>query len=187
VVRLAGLEKGERVANEILQWTVLTVLAFLLLGALRQISLMLPTPSRTAVGGPAVGRQLPTKALRELRHTIPPRHSMDGALIVFVTEGCTGCQQLLRTLETSRPGVDGQTIVLVAKKPTPAFRGALDAMDMPVIHDDSGEVWNACGITATPLVVRIDAQGRVAAKEVTHDVERVAAPAEAEQASSGRR
>ncbi len=174
-------------ANEILQWAVLAVLAFLLLGALRQISLMLPAPSRAAVGGPEIGRQLPASVMRELKRTLPVERSLDGALIAFVTEGCTGCQQLLRTLEVSRPSLDGRLIVLVAKNSSAGFRSAIDAMELPVIHDDKAEVWDACGITATPLVMRLDAQGRVTSKEVTHDVERLAAAAEAEHASSGRR
>jgi hypothetical protein len=181
----AGVREGDHVANETLQWAVLAVLAFLLLGALRQILLMLPPSSRAAVGGPEIGHQLPRRALRELKRVLPAGRSLDGALIAFVTGGCTGCQQLLRTLEERRPSLAGGLVILVTKNPSAGFRSAIDALDLPVIHD--AEVWDACGITATPLVVRLDAQGRVTSKEVTHDVERLAAPAEAEYASSDRR
>ena len=55
----------------------------------------------------------------------------------------------------------------------PAVRGMLEETRIPVIAD-AGELWEKCHITATPLVVRIDEHGRIAEKEVTHNVDRIA-------------
>lgn len=160
-------------ANEISQWVVLGILIFLVLGALRQISLALPARFRAANGGPSVGRRLPASAVAELQRVTPDSKVRDVTL-AFVVEGCSGCQRLLTTLEESRQDVDRAPVIIVAKTPSQGFREALTGIGIPAVFDDSAELWKACGITATPLVVNLDSEGRVVSKEVTHDVQRVA-------------
>jgi len=53
--------------NEVLQWVALLVLAFFVLGLLRQAGLTLPAEHRTPVAsGPTIGRKLPRRVLAEV-------------------------------------------------------------------------------------------------------------------------
>jgi len=96
-----------------------------------------------------------------------------GALVAFVTEDCVGCQRLLADVTEGRQQQDGQPLVLVAHKPSGEFAAALEESRIPLITDD-GELWEDCRVASTPLVVRIDEKGRIAMKEVTHRVDRMA-------------
>lgn len=155
-------------ANEIVQWIAILTLGLLVLGAFRQISLMLPAEDRAIPSGPPVGKRLPGDVVRRL--SLETLAAEDGAAIVaFVSESCAGCQSLLTTLGETAP----RNMVLVAKDPSPHFRAALDELPVPVVTD-AGAIWEACGVTSTPLLVRTDGRGRVAAKEVTHHVDALA-------------
>jgi hypothetical protein len=158
--------------NEVLQWILLTALGFLLLGILRQVSLMVPPAARAVPSGPAVGSSLPEEALRVIRQILPDGSLKSGALVAFVTENCPGCRRLVASLMSpdSVDSLNGQPLILVAKSPSAQFRRALEETAIPVIHDDSEKIWQACDVTATPLVLRLDYDGKVVGKEVTHRV-----------------
>jgi hypothetical protein len=164
------------VVNEVLQWAFLTVIAFLMLGALRQISLMLPPSRRATPSGPRVGDRIPRQLITQLRREFSVSELQTGTLVAFLVENCVGCQQLLTNLVDQRGDLGSVPVALVTNRPSHQFRRAVSDLGLPVIHDDRGALWDTCGITATPLVLRIDAEGRVLAKEVTHRVEYVAAP-----------
>jgi hypothetical protein len=100
-----------------------------------------------------------------------------GTLVAFVTESCVGCQRLLADLSERKGHHEDQRLVLVAKSPSQQFIGALAETGVPAVADSTGDLWKRCGVNATPLVIRLDRDSRVEAKEVTHSVERVAAPA----------
>lgn len=160
--------------NETLQWTAIIVVGVLLIGVLRQVSLALPPPARrTSAPGPSVGDRLPSVVLRELLKRLPSAPVGDW-YVAFVTEGCVGCERLLSDVETRT--ANDEDLILVANKPSRHFRRALTELEVPVIEDQSGDLWKASGVTATPLVVRVDPQGRVVAKGVTHRVDSIAAP-----------
>jgi len=90
-------------------------------------------------------------------------------IVAFVTENCVTCQRLLANL-SDLDVRDRPSVLLVAKRPSTQFRSALAETEIPTIYDD-GTLWEECDVTATPLVVRVDSQGRVVAKEVTHRVD----------------
>jgi hypothetical protein len=161
------------IVNEVLQWIVLVVLTLLTLGVLRQVSLLLPPSDRGAASGPATGRRAPAQLLRRLEAAVGNGGLERGALVAFVTEDCVGCQRLLADVTEGRQQLDGQPLVLVAHRPSEEFAAALEESRIPLITDD-GELWQDCRIASTPLVVRIDEKGRIAMKEVTHHVDRMA-------------
>jgi hypothetical protein len=163
--------------GEVLQWVMLVVLAVLVLGVLRQVSLMLPPPARAAPSGPALGRRLPRQLVTEIERVIPPGGIAENTVLAFITESCVACQELLANLDGSGDLSSRERLVLVAKAPSPQFRGALMETGVATVCDEKGEIWEACKVTSTPLLVRINSQGRVLAKEVTHRVESVAANA----------
>lgn len=153
--------------NESLQWTVLLAVGLLLLGVLRQVGLMMPAPSRSARSGPELGRRLPRRVLAHVERSLP--HGLNGGVTLgFVTENCTGCQRLLGNIR--RHPINDQDLVLLARSPSSGFREALADLDVSTIYDEAGDLWDACGITETPLLLRLDGQGRVVAKEVSHRV-----------------
>lgn len=163
--------------NETLQWALLVVIAFVLLGVLRQVALALPTHYRAqTVSGPSIGSHLPRPLLRRLPSSVMDGPSgADEAIVAFVTEACIGCQRLLSEISSGRAPSEAP-LVLVAKNPSVPFLRALEELRTPIIHDD-GRIWAACRVTNTPLVVRVDREGKVVAKGVTHDVDSVGAVA----------
>lgn len=158
--------------NEVLQWTVLVILAVLMLGVLRQLALILP-PRVRSDAGPDIGKRAPAALLSGVTTAVSNGGFSHGAVVAFVAENCAGCQKLLADLSEGRQSANGQPVVVVADNPSEAFSAALDETSLPVI-EDRGELWSACGVTATPLVVRIDGDGRITKKEVTHRVDEVA-------------
>jgi hypothetical protein len=160
--------------NDALQWTVLAVLTFLVLGVLREISIHLPVAKRAlANGGPELGERVPRRLLREVSRLQAADPSSDGLLLAFISQGCVGCQALLAALHESRAIRDGQQLLLVAKTPSEQFRMALVETGFPLFSADDN-LWEECHITNTPLVVKVESDGRVEAKGVTHRVDTVA-------------
>jgi hypothetical protein len=160
--------------NEVLQWAVLLVMAVLMLGLYREVAVTLPSRA-SPPEGPRVGDHIPTELLAELNRALPGFKELGGVTVAFVTENCIGCQRLLAGILEALPDLDGR-IVLVAKQPSVAFNDAIRQVPAPTICDATGALWEACSITATPLVVHVDGSGKVVRKEVTHDVRRVALP-----------
>lgn len=159
-------------ANEIAQWVVLGIVAFLLLGAFRQLSLMLPAEARSAPGGPAVGRRLPGEVVEAITKILRQDRLPKQTLIAFVAESCVGCQRLLSEASSSNGQSPDRSLVLVAKTPSPEFRAAIEETGIPAIYDH-GSLWDSCNVTSTPLIVSVDDRGRVRGKEVTHRVDRL--------------
>lgn len=152
--------------NELLQWSAIAIMALFLLGALRQIGLMLPARTAPSQGGPPEGRKLPKRAYEGLTGVfggeVPAAFT-----VAFVSESCAGCQRLLsRQAESPTKG----SLTIVARDPSAGFSEAIEELDVRWIADVQGEIWDACGVTATPLVLEIERGGRVARKEVTADV-----------------
>jgi hypothetical protein len=161
------------VVNEVIQWTLLVMLAVLMLGVLRQLSLLMPSTARGAESGPPMGRHAPRRLLHELEHAVGTDGRDNGTVVAFLAESCVGCQRLLADLAAGRQTPNGRPLVIVARNPTEGFRAAVDETRLPLIVD-SGTLWRECRVTSTPLMVRIDERGRTAMKEVTHRVDAVA-------------
>lgn len=163
--------------NEALQWAVLAIMGLLVLGVLRQVALTLPPEARATSSGPALGRRIPKQLLTELQRVSPNGDVTAGTLVAFITESCIGCQRLLADLTNGNGHRDDRQLVLIAKSPSQQFFDALAETGIPAIADVTGDLWKRCGVNATPLVIRLDRDSRVEAKEVTHRVDSVAAPA----------
>lgn len=157
--------------NEIVQWAVLCLLTLAVLGLFRQIAFTLPPDRRSTPEGPPVGRRAPAPLREGLEAAGVRRDLISGLTVAFVSEACVGCQRLLADLPSEIRDT-GIAIALVAHKPSLAFAQALNEIEVPVVFDD-GAIWEACQVTATPLLIHLDRDGRVANKEVTHDVRSV--------------
>jgi hypothetical protein len=159
-------------ANEIAQWALLAFTLFLVLGLFRQVSILTPQARRAAPSGVDLGKRLPRPLMDQVAGVTPGIED-EGATIAFITEDCIGCQRLLAELPDALEDV-WPPPVLVARVPSQQFKLALQELSVPMIYDDTGELWSSSHVSATPLVVRVDATGKVIRKEVTHDVRRVA-------------
>ncbi len=160
--------------NDILQWVTIAAIAFLVLGLFRQISVLLPSENRSLTqSGPPLGDPVPRRLQLEMERALQGPLPRSGLLIAFVTESCIACQTLLGQLQESRALQDGQRLLLVAKNASEPFREALDQLGLPIVHDN-GELWEACRVTNTPLLVKVSDDARVSAKGVTHHVDTVA-------------
>jgi hypothetical protein len=165
------------VINEVFQWVVLVIVGILVMGVLRQVALSLPPPLLSnTTSGPRVGERLPKEALADLKAVLRGGHLEQGTLVAFVIETCVACQRLLAELTGRDRTSSAKPVVLVARNASSRFRQALAESGMPTIHDD-GRLWQACRVTNTPLIVKLDTEGRVLAKGVTHHVETVAGSA----------
>lgn len=110
---------------------------------------------------------MPKLVQRELHRVSGNGHK--ARVLAFVTENCVACQHLLASLPDPLPADFDAELVIVAKDASPEFMTAIEKLGHPTLFDE-GELWNMCEVTATPLVVRLDEDGRVEAKEVSHNV-----------------
>lgn len=115
---------------EAAQWILLTVLAVLMIGILRQLAMAQPIERRANVAsGPRVGHSLPRIAQTAVMRATRDRAPLTRGLVVgFVIESCVACQQLLANLSVDSNGED---IVLVARHASPQFRAALRRLPSP--------------------------------------------------------
>lgn len=159
--------------NEMLQWLLLLIICFVGLGILRQVSLLIPS-ARQVSSGPEVGRRLPRRSLEQLKNALPGKQLSEPTLVAFVTENCVGCQELLADVPRALGELNGSKLLIVPRSPTGPVRQALAELGVPFVADSTDGLWKAAQVTTTPLVVAIDAEGRVLRKEVTHRVDLVA-------------
>lgn len=158
--------------NETIQWAVILAMALMILGLYREISVTSPTRQVGLSDGLHEGDHLPQEVVAKLADA-SARFKAIGATISFVVENCSACQRLLGELPGAireNPG----SLAVVAREPSGDFRKALRELGVPIVFDEDGDIWRACRITATPLVVYVDNVGVVRRQEVTHDVRRFA-------------
>lgn len=159
--------------NEVIQWSLLILLGFMVLGTVRQVSLMIPSTTREVRASRSGGR-LPHRMLDRLRNALPGAQLSDPTIVAFITENCVGCQELLADVPRAAQRLNGTKLLLVPKSPTTPFQQALSELGFPVLVDDDDRLWKAINVTATPLVVAISREGRILRREVTHRVDVVA-------------
>jgi len=153
--------------NDILQWAMLSVLAVLTLGAYRWIAETREghSGSLEASSGPPIGSRVDRRLLSQIGWA-----SGDGStLIAFVEEGCAGCHALLARLERFRSDIPSE-VAVVAKYRTDLFETALHRIPrIQVVGDQEGRLWSEMSVRATPLLIEVDKDRRIARKAVTHD------------------
>jgi hypothetical protein len=157
------------VVNEVAQWTLILLLGLLVLGLLRQVALVLPPATRTPPPGPQTGRKVPSGLLDVVRGASRNGEFAAGAVVAFVSENCVGCQKLLADAAGGVPDLGGRGFLVATQSASTSFQSALAESGIPSVHIDA-RLWDECDISATPLLVTIDADGRVVDKEVTHRV-----------------
>ncbi|MCP4307806.1 MAG: hypothetical protein GY788_23615 [bacterium] len=153
--------------NEVGQWIVLAVVLFLLLGLFRHVSdaRLGEHDGLEESSGPGLGAIIPSSLQSLVSGYIPTTGLLS---IAFITEGCSGCQQFLSTVESLESIPAGNRLVIVVLRPSPNYLAALEALPVPCVEDD-GTVWRDCQIVATPFVVHFDKDLTVLGKEIQND------------------
>lgn len=148
--------------NETLQWTVIVITLCLALAASRQLSAVLPQKQTIlALGGPTEGTTLPRSAQNELRDYF----SEAGGSLVFVSESCGSCGQLLKDISSS---LDLRMApLLVVRGGSANFIQELKEVAAVKI---SPALWRSLSIQATPFVVQFDSTMVVTRSGVVNDV-----------------
>lgn len=154
---------------EIAQWALLGALGVLVVVMFRQLG-RLTTGSQRDQLGPAEGSRAAALTYARLGdESITQLTPGDGqpVLLAFVDPTCPSCEELVGVLETMRAtaGLDGlRTLLLISDPPSylqisEVFRSTKLEIGRPARRDglDSYQV------TATPLLVAVDAQGMVRA------------------------
>ena len=152
------------------QWALLAALAMFVVIMYRQLGRLLTRSDKTPELGPAVGGQAAalsyiSTADRQERQLIPRD---DGpALVAFADPTCPSCEQLVGVLgELASAGqLDGiRTLILISDPPSylrisDVFSGSELEIGRPARSDGL----DAYQVSATPLLVAIDASGVVRA------------------------
>ena len=126
------------------------------------------THEETETDYPEVGEPAPEITLQDLegRHVSLEDFRGEEVLVLFCSPGCGFCQEMmpdLRKWEAVPP--DGAPRLLVVSDETVEENKAM-GLSSPVVLDDTYEVWDAFGVTGTPTVVLVDAEGRIASRMV---------------------
>lgn len=103
---------------------------------------------------PTLAPSAPQPLLRDVQEA---KHDFDEELVVFLSEHCSGCDELVDALHEL--ALDGGFTAVVRGRATPEFKGRLVAAAGRVIDDARGRVFTGMGVTATPTAVIVDRPG----------------------------
>ena len=152
---------GWWVASFIVLWVVVIVLSGVVIALARQIGLLhlriSPTGALDTAEGPPVGEMAP-----RLAPVLPGRET----LVVFGSDGCGLCHDLLpsvNTLARSEPGM----VVVVAS----ASAGFVEQVRAPVVPVADVAAVASYRIRSTPYAVYLDSAGIVGAKGIVNTLE----------------
>jgi hypothetical protein len=162
--------------NEIAQWVVLLVLLVFTVGLTRQLGRFLVTPrEERAQQGPKVGERMPEALLPADAHdrllALMREREASWTPMVFVRDHCSGCTQLLRNLaDFELP--EAAPIVAHTHAQGEKLAQIEEVCDL-IIDDPDGVQVKAAGINAMPFIVLLDADLRVAHKQLGVRVDHV--------------
>ena len=130
-----------------------------------------PRGSRAGADGPPPGDPAPGF---ELVSAHDGRVSLQSLLatgrtvtLVFVDAGCGPCRTFLPALTSWQPGVaDALVFAAIRRGGGDSDVGLDDGLGMPELIDESGDVFKAYGVQATPSAVTVAVDGRLASRPV---------------------
>jgi peroxiredoxin len=127
--------------------------------AFRVGELQMPPPPPVSIGEPA-----PPFALKTAAGADVSLASLEGkrALLVFWSQGCGFCQQMVPQLQAweAQPHADAPRLVLVSSSGAEEHRGL--GLSSPLVLDEGSALARAFGAHGTPMAVMIGPDGRVA-------------------------
>lgn len=160
----------------LVQWVVVLVLVLLVAGILRQLStveerwnMMVPPITSYERGQHIADFELPNAVGSRVRMT-DLLQQFNGALLLFATTTCPACENLFAQVEevvarSSEPFTTALVVIAAGKEDRLAQLVArhpnLRHAQLAILVDEAGVVFRQFGITAVPLGLALDRQGKV--------------------------
>lgn len=160
--------------NELAQWAVLIILAFLVMGLLRQLGqFIIPRKEQLLARGPDVGERMPQALLDESQQAAVSEE-MSGSdaefgYLVVMREDCLGCSSLVERLEESEQTMAGPLVVVLDGESS-EFRSRVQTVASIVIADPRGRRAKEVGISAAPYVLEFDGSMRIRNRAISGDI-----------------
>ncbi len=162
-----------RVAFRI-QWVLLAGMAYALVVMMRNFGALYDAVNRVRIGEPETiklvpGQVPPTLALTDLAQHPVARDHVTGAPLTLsvISPGCGPCKSLLDELASSPTAHHRHALLSVGSaQETAEALTALPGLHLPVMLTDYAALKEAWGITGTPTIVELDADGAFVAHTV---------------------
>lgn len=160
--------------NELAQWAVIGFVAVLCLGLSRQLGVFITRrQEELAEAGPPIGRLLPEylvpqEAAGEIRRLLAERGTTRAVLAV-IDEGCSACNALIGQLEHEPLDV-ARPLIAIVRKSGVDFQERVRAVADLVLNDPDGGSTDEAKIFATPFVMILDVDLKLARKHLTGDL-----------------
>ncbi len=155
-------------------WFVVALESLMLIVALRQIGMLLvgraPRAARAADIGPRVGEKVPEVILEDLdgQPVILGAETKRDTLLIFVSAGCTTCQNLMpgiAVLRANRKKENLEIVLMATQNRWPSRR--IKEVHYVIFPDYE----NTLKVRMTPFAILIDKQGIVLTKGLVNDIQ----------------
>jgi hypothetical protein len=159
--------------NELAQWAALVFLGILVFGLTRQLGqFIIPRRDQLLYQGPEVGDELPKSVINGVsahQLGVAINEGPGLALVAVVNDKCLGCQGLIERLETLGTPANAPLIAVVDSNDAD-FTTRIDRVFDFVVRDDGLRQAREIGISATPYILGIDADLRIAFRGISGDL-----------------
>lgn len=167
--------EGIWLATYLLQWVLMGLLAFIVIGLMRQIGELRLRVGEEREVGIAVGSTAPLFQGEGLNGTVDLETLVGQRLLVlFVHPTCPPCKELFKSLEGEPEQIekDGARVVLVSGGSQEQNREMVDEykLSYPLIIQEGHEISDLYGSSWTPFGFVVDEAENVAGKGVVNDV-----------------
>lgn len=167
--------EGIWLVTYLLQWVLMGLLAFVVIGLMRQIGELRLRVGEDREVGIAVGSQAPVFQGEGLNGTVDLATMVGQRLLVlFVHPTCPPCKELFKSLNGEPEHIEkgGARVVLVSGGSQEQNREMVDEfkLSFPLVIQDGHEISDLYGSSWTPFGFVVDEEGNVAGKGVVNNV-----------------
>ena len=167
--------EGIWLATYLLQWVLMGLLAFVVIGLMRQIGELRLQVGEDREVGLAIGTKAPLFQGEGLEGTVDLETLVgERLLVLFVHPTCPPCKELFQSLngEPEHVAEQGVRMVLVSGGSREQNREMVDEFKLscPLVIQQEHEIADLYGSSWTPYGFVVDADGKVAGKGVVNDV-----------------
>jgi len=170
--------EGAWLASYLVLWSLVGLLALLVLGLRRQVGLLQLRSRPMPEPGIPVGSPAPAFAGTDLAGKVVPLSDLSGKKVVlFVSPHCPPCKELLAKLNGQAEELrrNGMHVVLMSQGPVEENQAMRDqyGVPFPLVVQRDREITDLYQATATPLGFAIDEKGTVIGKGVVNTPEKI--------------
>ena len=167
--------EGIWLTTYLLQWALMGLLAFIVIGLMRQIGELRLRVGEEREVGLAVGTKAPLFQGEGLNGTVDLETMVgERLLVLFVHPTCPPCKELFTSLdgEPERIEAQGARLVLVSGGSREQNREMVDEYKLtcPLVIQQEHEIADLYGSSWTPFGFVVDEEGNIAGKGVVNDV-----------------